>query len=1062
MTTKHYLSIWLVFLIFSTGVLSAQPASKREFHGAEAGKRIHGAVYFVEGNKDHYPSFVKLESSLKVTPNSVIDWLKSTLGTDPRVNFIISKRESDQIGYEHIRVRQLYGGVPVEYSEYIFHFKNGFLESFNGNMLNVNTGESNIPTVSESEALKFALNKVGAEKYMWEDEYWENNIKEIKGAEATHFPVGQLVWFTINESTLRLVYKFDISSASPNNSQRLIIDANTGEVLKVIPLEHNCSGASVNTIFNGMRSFNSNNLIGSIYELFDNCQLATIRVRDWNSSTTTANPVDILNNTNTWTTDNERFGASVLWQIRQTYFYFLNEHGRLSTDNANGMIDAYINAMFGCNSCQSGVTPNNASMNNNGITMKVGLGNGGTLGNSLATVDIIAHEFTHAVTKFSAGLVYQDESGALNESFSDIFGEVIEKSVLGTNDWLLGSERSDGAIRDMANPNAFNNPDTYLGDFWCDYLDGSLNCTMNDNGGVHSNSGVQNYWFYLLSEGGSGTNDLSNDFNVSGIGMSKAAAIAYRNLVVYLGENSTFSDARTGSINAAIDLYGQCSNEVKQVTNAWHAVGVGGRYFDADAFVSSNFKGRDVSCFDECDGSASISLVSAVAPQYLWNTGATTQAINNLCPGTYTVTVTNIAGFGCSASTTVTINNTPQLVAPAISKSEYNGYNISCFGGNDGSATMSAFGGTQPYSVLWNTGATTGTINNLTAGVYSATVTDINGCAIGGTTTMTQPAALNAAASAISDYNGFNVRCFGNNDGRAQVTASGGVSPYVPLWSDGQSTNIADQLFAQTYTVTITDQNGCTDIASTTLTEPSQLVVDAGDNKVVYYGYPDSSCTTLQSAAPSGGVAPYTISWSTGSSDASINVCPSITTVYYFTVIDANDCSVTDSVLVCAIDVRCGINLDKVQMCHVTGNPSNPYRTVCVGRFAAKNHFTNHVGDQLAACGTSKVCEWPDDSRFISNNGTVVYEEDLHLNVHPNPFSSETNVQFMTHHEEHVTLQVVDVTGRVLMTIFDATAERDRQYDIKLDGNKLISGVYFLVMKNESESMQTTKLVIQK
>src|SRR5210317_1166691 len=99
----------------------------------------------------------------------------------------------------------------------------------------------------------------------------------------------------------------------------------------------------------------------------------------------------------------------------------------------------------------------------------------------------------------------------------------------------------------------------------------------NDNGGVHTNSGVQNYWFYLLSEGGSGVNDKADSFNVSGIGIVKAAKIAFRNNTYELFNriNANYSDARFYSIRAAVNLYGACSPEVESVTNAWYAVGVG-------------------------------------------------------------------------------------------------------------------------------------------------------------------------------------------------------------------------------------------------------------------------------------------------------------------------------------------------------------------------------------------------------------------------------------------------------------------------------------------------------
>src|SRR5207249_3541551 len=133
----------------------------------------------------------------------------------------------------------------------------------------------------------------------------------------------------------------------------------------------------------------------------------------------------------------------------------------------------------------------NASMSFTGGNMLVGAGSACSTANHCSTVDIIGHEFTHAVTGATAGLIYQGESGALNESFSDIFGEMIEFFVSGSNDWLLGAQRCSGYIRNMKNPKdpIGQQPDTYHGTNWC-Y---STSCDP-----VHTNSGVQNYWFYLL------------------------------------------------------------------------------------------------------------------------------------------------------------------------------------------------------------------------------------------------------------------------------------------------------------------------------------------------------------------------------------------------------------------------------------------------------------------------------------------------------------------------------------------------------------------------------------
>ena len=160
----------------------------------------------------------------------------------------------------------------------------------------------------------------------------------------------------------------------------------------------------------------------------------------------------------------------------------------------------------------------------------------------------------------------------MNESFSDIFGELTENYILGTQDWLVFGEV--GGIRSFSNPNSNTQPDSYLGTNWFN----TTGCTPsagNDFCGVHTNSGVQNYWFYLLSAGGSGVNDFGEDFSVSGIGITSARYIAYRNLTVYLTSSSQYIDARQGALRSARDLYGACSNEEIQCGKAWFACHVG-------------------------------------------------------------------------------------------------------------------------------------------------------------------------------------------------------------------------------------------------------------------------------------------------------------------------------------------------------------------------------------------------------------------------------------------------------------------------------------------------------
>ncbi|MFK7949399.1 MAG: CUB domain-containing protein [Saprospiraceae bacterium] len=254
------------------------------------------------------------------------------------------------------------------------------------------------------------------------------------------------------------------------------------------------------------------------------------------------------------------------WGMEQTYDFFSTKFNRDSYDGNGATIRNFVhfdNAM------------ENAFWDPN--LQALVFGDGASTFSPLTSIDVAGHEFSHAVITNTADLIYQSESGALNESFADIFGVAIEAYAKpnSTGLWEIGDEitlTAPGYLRSMSNPNSglSQQPDTYGGTHWADPANTSF-----DNGGVHINSGVQNYWYYLLSAGGSGTNDLGNAFNVNGIGIDSATAIAYRNLTVYLTQSSDFADAVTGSIQAAQDLYGVNSSAVTSVQNAWYAVGLG-------------------------------------------------------------------------------------------------------------------------------------------------------------------------------------------------------------------------------------------------------------------------------------------------------------------------------------------------------------------------------------------------------------------------------------------------------------------------------------------------------
>lgn len=274
------------------------------------------------------------------------------------------------------------------------------------------------------------------------------------------------------------------------------------------------------------------------------------------------NYVDFVQDSYPFMSEENRVGVNIHWASEMTYDYYYENYGRDSYDDAGGKIISYANWMEDDNR-------NNAFWT--GSFAAYGAGDGNIRG-SFGAIDVVGHELSHGLTGHSAKLVYQGESGALNESFSDIFGTAVEFFAEGpeNGDWLMGEDvyKDFGAIRSMQDPNELSSPDTYLGEFWIDTK------LAYDNGGVHFNNGVQNHWFYLLAEGGSGENDDGFAYQVNGIGLDDAGAIAYRNLTQYLLPDSRYMDAASYSIQAAEDLFGEGSQQLQSVQSAWEAVGI--------------------------------------------------------------------------------------------------------------------------------------------------------------------------------------------------------------------------------------------------------------------------------------------------------------------------------------------------------------------------------------------------------------------------------------------------------------------------------------------------------
>ncbi|WP_262490204.1 M4 family metallopeptidase [Hymenobacter coccineus] len=483
--------------------------------------------------------------------------------------------ETDALGFTHQKFAQYYKGILVEHAAYTVHARGGAVESASGDYEKL-TGLNTTPTLGMARALDKALGYVGATKYMWQDAGEEADLKQqTSDPAATYRPQGELVIVRNERSQtpaqqgkLTLAWKFNVYAQEPVSRAYIYVDAQSGEVvLKDDIIKHAGGTASFATAYSGTRTLADETTTGG-YRLREYTRGLGIETYNMKKGQQYNRAVDFVDADNNWTAAEynnstyDNVAGDAHFGAQSTYDYWKAVHARNSYDDAGAKIKSYVHY---------GRSYENAYWNGSVMTY----GDGASTFKPLASLDVCGHEIGHAVCEKTANLTYSNESGAMNEGLSDIWGACVEArtaalySLTGKSTWDIGEEimKAGGALRSMSNPNLYGQPDTYKGTKWY--------TGTSDNGGVHTNSGVLNYWFYLLSQGGSGTNDLGNAYSVTGITIDKAAKITFRMEDVYMTASSTYPQARTYAIQAATDLYGAGSAEVTATTNAWYAVGVG-------------------------------------------------------------------------------------------------------------------------------------------------------------------------------------------------------------------------------------------------------------------------------------------------------------------------------------------------------------------------------------------------------------------------------------------------------------------------------------------------------
>lgn len=618
-------------------------------------------------------NYVRLKESSSISQGEVADFISATI-FDNGINQVAEmSRNIDELGFTHIKYGIYQNGYVLANKVINAHCKNGYLISLNGDLVNLEESQNGFD-LNEKAALNYALAKVNAKKYKWENKEEEALMRESLGQpDFTYLPIGTKVIFE-KDGKRYSAYQFNIYAEEPLYRANVFVNAASGAILDEQNLicTADVLGSAV-TKYSGTNPMTCDQTSTNNFRLRETQRGLGIETYNLNNGTSYTN-TDFTNASATWTNTGFDQGATdAHWGAEKTYDYYFTQHNRNSINNNGFKLLSYIHYS---NNYQNAFW--------DGQRMTYGDGTGGKI---YTTIDICGHEITHGLTSNTGNMTYANEPGALNESYSDIFGACIESYARPSNwNWKMGEDLSTNpaattaGFRSMSSPNLDNNPDTYGGTY---YYTGT-----QDNGGVHINSGVSNYWFYLLTVGGAGTNDIGNAFSVTGIGMTNAAKIAFRALTVYYTPSTNFAAARNLSIQAAKDLFGTCSNEVIQTTRAWYAVGVGANYSATN--LGTNFVSGGTN-FCSVPATVNFNNQTANGLTYLWNfgDGATATATNAshtyTAPGVYTI---KLKAYGCSNAMDSIIKNALITVNGPIPSPSV----VNANGCQNNSATLTATG----------------------------------------------------------------------------------------------------------------------------------------------------------------------------------------------------------------------------------------------------------------------------------------------------------------------------------------------------------------------------------
>ena len=488
------------------------------------------------------PSFVhgKLSTKTHKNKDDIKQFLKENkeiyqLDTDKDLTLL--GIETDELGSTHYNFVQSVQGIPVDGAKFKVHTdKDGIVTAVNGDVF-LEASSYFKGKLKAQVAKEAALEKAWKSIHVTKAET-ETNAEagpDGKKFEDTVEKADLVVYK--KENDFYLAYKTNLQFIQPYPANWVVyVDAVNGNVLDSYNAV-NDAGTGIG-VLGDTKTLNTNYSDGTYY-LYDTTKPMAGVIETRTAVNKTRLPgnysVDPDNNFNA---TSQRADVDAHYYAGAVYDYYKNTFNRNSFDGNGATLRSTVH--YGRNY-------NNAFWN--GSQMVYGDGDGTIFTSLSGSLDVIAHELTHAVTERTSGLEYRNQSGALNESISDTFGVFLDK-----DDYLIGEDvytpkKAGDALRSLSNPSLYGQPE---------HMSMYVN-TTSDNGGVHTNSGIPNKAAYLT---------------ISNLGISVAEKIYYRALTVYLSPMSNFSDARASLLAAAADLYGTGSTQYNAVASAWTQVGV--------------------------------------------------------------------------------------------------------------------------------------------------------------------------------------------------------------------------------------------------------------------------------------------------------------------------------------------------------------------------------------------------------------------------------------------------------------------------------------------------------